>query len=110
VSQFDPFARQRQGRSKEPRSKEPRSESRRDGTPPMLLDWLQNRWPGTTVCARDLYCYAPRPIRDDRKIALELAETLVAQGWLAPIKPHRHDRKVWQIVGKSSENTKLPRL
>src|SRR5262245_42888007 len=70
--------------------------------PPLLLDWLRNHWPKTTICARDLYRNAPNPIRD-RKIALDLAEELVAQGSLTPIKTHRHDRKAWQIVGKTGE-------
>jgi len=43
----------------------------------------------------------------DRKIALDLAEELVAQGALAAIKTHRRDRKAWQIVGKSGENARL---
>jgi hypothetical protein len=76
----------------------------------LLLDWLRNRWPGTTVCARDLYRRGPGPIRGDRKIALELAEALTAQGWLAPVKTHRYDRKAWQIVGKSGENARLSQL
>ena len=72
----------------------------------MLLNWLRNHWPETTICARDLYRNAPSPIRD-RKIALDLAEELVAQGALAAIKTHRRDRKAWQIVGKTGENAKL---
>jgi len=95
---FDPFARHRQGKSEKPRSG-----PRRNSSPPILLDWLRNRWPGTTVCARDIYRRAPCPIRGDRKIALDLAEELVAQGALAPIKTHRYDRKTWQIVGKKGE-------
>src|SRR5262245_49211200 len=65
---FDPFARHRQEKSEEP-GKRPR----RSGTPPILLHWLRNRWPGTTVCARDIYRHGPNPMRD-RKIALDLAE------------------------------------
>jgi len=75
-------------------------------SPPVLLNWLRNHWPGTTICARDLYRNAPSPMRD-RKIALDLAEELVAQGALAAIKTHRRDRKVWQIVGKKGENARL---
>ena len=70
-------------------------------SPPMLLDWLRNRWSGTTVCARDIYRRAPSPIRGDRKIALDLAEALVGQGWLTPIETHRYDRKAWRIIGKT---------
>ena len=76
-------------------------------SPPTLLDWLRNRWPETTVCARDIYRHAPSPIRGDRKIALDLAEALVGQGWLTPLKTHRHDRKAWRIVGKTGENAGL---
>jgi len=71
-------------------------------SPPALLNWLRNHWPKTTICARDLYRNAPSPMRD-RKIALDLAEELVAQGALTPIKTHRYDRKAWQIVGKMGE-------
>jgi hypothetical protein len=70
---------------------------RRD-SPPMLLSWLRNHWPKTTISARELYRHGP--IRQ-RKIALELADALVAQGWLAPLKTFRHDRLEWRIVGKS---------
>ena len=66
---FDPFARHRQGKGEEPEKR-----LRRGGTPPILLDWLRSRWPGTTICARDIYRRAPAPIRGDRKTALELAE------------------------------------
>jgi hypothetical protein len=49
----------------------------------------------------------PTPIRGDRKIALNLAEALALQGYLAPIPTHRYDRKAWQIVGKTGENARL---
>ena len=75
-------------------------------SPPLLLDWLQTRWPGTTVSARDIYRHGPNPVRD-RKIALTMAEALVGQGWLIPIKTWRYDRKEWQIAGKTGENAKL---
>jgi hypothetical protein len=99
---FDPFARHRQAKSEGPGRR-----PRRSGTPPILLDWLRNRWPGTTVSARDIYRRAPCPIRGDLKIVLDLTEALTGQGWLAPIKTHRYDRKKWQIVGKSGENAQL---
>jgi len=72
----------------------------------MLLDWLKNRWPKTTISARDIYRHGPNPVRD-RKIALTLAEALVGQGWLTPIETWRYDRKEWKIVGKSGENAGL---
>jgi len=99
---FDPFARHRQVKSERPGRR-----PRRSSTPPILLNWLRNHWPRTTVCARDIYRCAPCPIRGDLKIALELAEALTGQGWLAPIPSHRYDRKRWQIVGKSGENVQL---
>ena len=102
---FDPFARHRQEKSEEPEKR-----PKRGGTPPILLDWLRNRWPRNTISARDIYRRAPTPIRGDRKIALELAEALTGQGWLAPIPTHRYDRKRWQIVGKSGENAQLSQL
>ena len=70
----------------------------RENSPPMLLQWLRYHWPKTTVSARDIYWRGP--IRE-RKIALELADALVAQGWLIPLKTFRHDRLEWRIVGKS---------
>jgi hypothetical protein len=102
---FDPFARHRQEKSEEPEKK-----PRRSGTPPVLLDWLRNRWPATTICARDIYRCAPCPIRGDRKITLELAEALTGQGWLAPLETHRYDRKAWQIVGKAAQNAQPSQL
>jgi hypothetical protein len=64
-----------------------------------LLSWIINDFNGTTISARDIYWRGPRPIRD-RTSALAMAEALVAAGWLAPIKPHRHDRREWRIAGR----------
>jgi hypothetical protein len=100
MSAFDPFARHRAPKDRANTVKAHRS------SPPMLLDWLRTRWPGTTVCARDIYRHGPNPVRD-RKVALNMAEALVGQGWLIPIKTHRYDRKAWQIVGKTGENAQL---
>src|SRR5262249_41993810 len=61
-----------------------------------LLDWLQ-RWSKYTVSWRDIHNHGPRPIRD-RKSAIDAAEILVRNGWLAPLKPHRYDMHKWQIV------------
>jgi hypothetical protein len=63
-----------------------------------LLDWLQNTWDKPTICARDIYRHGPRPVREDRERALEIAEILVRRGWLTPVEAHRHDRKVWRIA------------
>jgi len=62
-----------------------------------LLNWIQHVWPNATLCARDIYRYSPRPIRD-QKSAMDLAEILVARGWLKPTRSHRYDRYVWQIM------------
>jgi hypothetical protein len=97
---------ERLGGGQPPPTAEAKIKYRAAAKPPLLLDWLRTRWPGTTVAARDLYHHGPRPVRDNRKIALDLAEELVAQGALTPIKTHRYDRKAWQIVGKTSKNTK----
>ena len=53
-----------------------------------LFDWLQHDWNQPTVCARDIYRHGPRPVREDRKTALEAAEILVRRGWLVPMKTH----------------------
>jgi len=63
-----------------------------------LLDWLQH-WAKPTVTAREICVYGPNPIRD-RESAINSAEILVKHGWLVPNKPHRYDRRVWQIVRK----------
>jgi len=68
-------------------------------SPPIerLLDWLVNRWPKPTVCARDIHRLGPNPIRD-RKSAIAMAETLAEHGWLTPLNTHRYDRREWKIV------------
>ena len=102
ANQFDPFRRHR-----EEKGEAPETRPRRTGTPPMLLNWLRNRWPRTTVAVRDIYRHGPCPIRGDLKIVLDLAEELVAQGALTPIQSWRYDRKEWQIVGKKGGNAGL---
>jgi hypothetical protein len=61
-----------------------------------LLEWLQNRGK-PRVTARDIYTYGPGAIRD-RGTALELANILVAHGWLREVKTHRCDRQEWELV------------
>jgi hypothetical protein len=48
-----------------------------------LLDWLQH-WGETTVSARDIYTYGPRP--REREKAINQAKILVEHGWLSPTK------------------------
>jgi hypothetical protein len=64
-----------------------------------LLSWIMNNFDGTTISVRDICWRGPRPIRD-RANALAMAESLVAAGWLAPIKSHRHDRREYRIAGR----------
>ena len=62
-----------------------------------MLDWLVNRWPSPTVCARDIYVYGPRCTRN-LKSALNVTKILTENGWLTPVKSHRYDRHEWQII------------
>jgi hypothetical protein len=62
-----------------------------------LLVWLQTRGK-PIVTARDIYTYGPGAIRD-RGTTLELANILVAHGWLRELKTHRHDRLEWEVAG-----------
>jgi len=64
-----------------------------------LLDFLQ-RWAKDTVSLRDILVFGPYSLRDDRKSAIDAAETLAAHGWLVPQKAHRHDRREWQVLRK----------
>ena len=63
-----------------------------------LLNWIQHTWDQPTICAREIYRHGPRPLRYDRKNALEAAEILEKRGWFIPLKAHRRDRKRWQIT------------
>jgi hypothetical protein len=67
-------------------------------SPPVekLLDWLINRWPGTTVSTRNIMQFGPNPIRD-RKNAIATAKILVERGWLYPLKTRQHRGRMWQI-------------
>jgi hypothetical protein len=73
------------------------------GPPPTekLLDWLVNHWTKSTVTARDICIYGPHSSRDV-KTALRLAQILVEQGWLIPLKARRRNMHEWQIVPKTS--------
>src|SRR4051794_37384142 len=69
-------------------------------SPPIerLLDFLVNRWRRPEIRIREICQFGPNPIRN-RKNALALAETLAANGWLAPLPPTRqHNEKLWRIV------------
>jgi len=62
---------------------------------------------GRAASAGEARAHALVGARGVEPIALNLAEELVAQGALAPVKTHRYDRKAWQIVGKTGQNAKL---
>src|SRR5262245_13695897 len=61
------------------------------------LDWLVNRWPKPTIRVREILQFGP-PAARNRKSALALAETLAANGWLAPLPTRQHNEKMWAIV------------
>jgi hypothetical protein len=68
-------------------------------SPPIeqLLDFLINHWSEPTINARTIHWRGPNCTRN-RKSVIELAEALVAAGWLCPVKPRRRDMRVWKIV------------
>src|SRR5262245_25403457 len=68
-------------------------------SPPIekTLDWLVNRWPKSSVRARDFMRFGPNPIRD-RKSAIATAEILATSGWLSELPTRRHDARMWAII------------
>jgi hypothetical protein len=70
-----------------------------------LLTWLTHNWTKDTITARQLTHYGPYPIRNETKATLELAQELVARGWLIPLRPRRHDARVWKIGRPQLEQT-----
>jgi hypothetical protein len=60
-----------------------------------LLVWIRRHWNKPIISLRDIQTYAPRDYRD-RQSATKHAETLEQHGWLAPLRPRRHDRRVWR--------------
>jgi hypothetical protein len=64
--------------------------------PRLLLDWLRHSWTKPVISLRDIQAYGPTEIRD-RATALSQAETLASHGWLAELKAHRRDRRVWRL-------------
>jgi hypothetical protein len=61
-----------------------------------LLVWLQTRGK-PTITAREIYTYGPGAIRD-LVTTRELANILVAHGWLREVKTHRRDQLKWEVV------------
>jgi hypothetical protein len=62
-----------------------------------LLDFIVNRWHKPVIRVREICRFGPGSIRD-RKSAMALAETLVANGWLSSVKGRQHNEKMWMIV------------
>ena len=81
-------------------------------TPPealRLLNWLQNNWGKSTICARDLYRRGSG-CAGDRESIRKLTELMERRGWLVPLKSHRYDRKRWQVtIGPVDNPTRNPR-
>jgi hypothetical protein len=69
-----------------------------------LLHWVVNVWPGSALCARDIYRQGPRPVRN-RRTALSQAQILVEAGWLEPVSSWRRDRVQYRIARGPSEPT-----
>ena len=67
----------------------------------LLLGWLMDRWTEDRVTLREIQAFGPNPIRNKEKI-LSLMQTLTAQGWTTPAKPHRYDMKRWKIARGST--------
>ena len=62
----------------------------------LLLGWL-NRWPKDRITLREIQAFGPGPVRD-RKVALNLMQTLTERGWVLPTKPRRYDMTRWEIA------------
>ena len=63
-----------------------------------LLDFLVNHWPEPTINLRDICKYGPNFIRQNRRNAIALTETLARHGWLIPLAAHQRNMKKWRIV------------
>jgi hypothetical protein len=61
-----------------------------------MLDWIQ-RWPGDTICIRDVRQYGPGSLRDPKSV-IDAAEVLVKSGWLEPAESHRYDMRKWRVI------------
>ena len=87
----------------EPKKERREIERMQMGSPAqMLRDWLLTHWDKPSVAARDIQRFGPNSIRD-RETAINLAEILVKDGWLVPLRSHRHDRHEWQIIRGSNQ-------
>src|SRR6516162_668877 len=59
-----------------------------------LLVWIRRRWNRPTISLREIQVYGPHSSRD-HATAVKHTATLEKHGWLAPMKAHRRDRRVW---------------
>jgi hypothetical protein len=62
-----------------------------------MLDWIQQRWTGNTICIRDVRQYGPNSLRNPKSM-IDAAEVLVKSGWLEPAELHRYDMRKWRII------------
>jgi hypothetical protein len=67
-----------------------------------LLNWLVNKWTEDEITLHQLRVYGPGPLRNDPKTIVYLAQSLVARGWLIPLKPERRDMLKWKIGHKTN--------
>jgi hypothetical protein len=67
-------------------------------SPPIekMIDWLINRWPGTTVNTENILQFGPSRLRNP-KSARAAAETLEKHGWLTPLPTRRYIDRKWRI-------------
>jgi hypothetical protein len=63
-----------------------------------LLDWLINHWREDTISVRDICWGGPNSLRNRKSAINQATKILVENGWLAPIKSWRRDRKEWRIA------------
>jgi hypothetical protein len=76
---------------------QPKPERRKSPPPAQeLLIWIQQCWNKPIISLRDIQVYGPSGIRD-RATAVSHVEALAAAGWLAEIKAHRRDRRLWKL-------------
>jgi hypothetical protein len=74
----------------------------------IFLDWLINRWTKPTISLREICRHGPQSARNWDS-AMDLSNTLVERGWLTPIKTHRRDKRVWQVL-RGPPNTPIATL
>lgn len=66
-----------------------------------LHEWLQHKGE-PAISLREICRRGPRALRH-RKQAINAVEILIGNGWLVPIRAHRHDKCLWRVVRAHSE-------